>query len=459
MGAGSLRLRLATATAIALAMALTWSGIVLARLFATHVESRIDVELANHLGQIVAGLELGADGTLQLAAPPADPRFVSPGSGLYWQVSETGGRLTRSRSLWDHELALPADELSPGVLHRHDLPGPTGGTVHAVERLLTTGPDSGPVSFRVAVAVDRREIEEAVQRFTSVLISSLAVLGVALLVSLLAMIQIGLSPLVALRRALARVRDGRAANVEGAFPAEVQPLVFGINALLDKEQATLARARERAGDLAHGFKTPLAVLAAIARELRRDGATRAAGEIETQVDLMSRHVRRELARARMAGAAAVGRGGVALRPLIDKVIAALQRITADGRLDWRVAGAAEIRVAGDQDDLLELVGNLCDNAAKFAACRIDVTIEARGPAVVLVIADDGEGVPAGSEAAILERGRRLDDKGDGSGLGLAIVARIVETYSGSIRLYAGPLGGLAVEIVLPAAPPEAGRDE
>jgi signal transduction histidine kinase len=445
----SLRLRLLLAATIAIAMALTLSGVVLSRLFAVHVETREIAELRNHQNQIISALELTPDGELQLSAQPADPRFITPNGGLYWQIDLPDGTKQRSRSLWESELTLPVDDLLDGVLHHHIITGPNNQTLLVVERALTVGPENKPLNLRLTVGVNRKELESAVADFRQVLIASLGILGLALLLASLAQIQVGLRPLTRLREALQSVHSGNAERVTGAYVSEIQPLINDMNALLDRERQNNVRARERAADLAHGFKTPLAVLSAIARELQRDGKSKHAAEINTQIDLMGRHVRSELARARTLGASTIRRTPVPLKPICDKIVAALARISADRGLAWSVDVAPNTNFIGDENDALELIGNVADNAAKWAKTQVILHAHHEAEILIIEIEDDGPGIPVGTEDEVLLRGRRLDETTDGTGLGLSIVAKIVAAYGGSISLKRKASGGLIVELGFP----------
>jgi signal transduction histidine kinase len=442
----SLRLRLLVIAALAIALALFVSGSILARLFRLHIEEREFAELANHQSQIVAAVQIDGDGQLGFATEPADPRFFAPNGGLYWQIEMPDGSKQRSRSLWETELVLPRDELQDGAPHRHTIDGPNGTMLLALERGLIVGPDSKPLAVRLTVAVDQRDIVKAASDFRAVLARSLSTLGLALLAALFVQVEFGLRPLARLRTALQRVHGGEVKRVVGAFPTEVQPLVEDMNALLDRERETNIKARERAGDLAHGFKTPLAVLSAVSRDLQRDGRSQSAADIDTQIDIMSRHVRRELARARTVGASAIGQPDIAVRPVLDKIVSALGRIASDRSLTWTVTADPAVIFTGDENDLLEMVGNLAENAAKWAISKIQLRASRTGGTLELVVEDDGPGVPESAQAEILVRGRRLDETGDGSGLGLSIVAKIVETYGGTLTIGRSSSGGLAATI-------------
>jgi signal transduction histidine kinase len=447
--AQSLRLRLLAAAAIAMIVALTGSGLVLANLFERHVEAREYAELRNHQNQIIAAVMIAADGQFNLSNAPADPRFVTPNGGLYWQIELPGGLKHRSRSLWETELVLPADDLVDGTVHHHIIAGPNNSTLLAIERGVTVGPEASPVMLRLTVAVDRRDLDTAAADFRDVLIKSLGVLGLALLAALLFQVQVGLRPLARLSTSLRQVHSGQADSITGTFPSEVQPLVADMNALLNRERMNNARARERAADLAHGFKTPLAVLAAISRDLQRQGHAASADDVNAQIDIMGRHAQRELARARMVGSTTLGQKAVAVRPLVTKIVAALSRISADRDLTWSINVAEDVDFPGDENDLLELVGNLADNAAKWAVGHVRIAASRSDRLVIFQVEDDGPGIPLGAEADILVRGRRLDETVDGTGLGLSIVTKIVEAYGGTMALDRSVLGGLGVVVTLP----------
>lgn len=460
MTTGSLRLRLLAAAGLAVVVALYLSGLVLSQLFIEHVTARVDTELLTHSNQVIANVELDAtSGAMQLIVPPADPRFELPNGGLYWQIERPDGVRQRSRSLWETVLTLPADELQDGNVHRHELAGPNGTRLNAVERSVTIGPEGRLTQLRVTVAIDRTEIDEAAAGFRWVLMRSLAYLGLALIAALLVQVHVGLRPLTTLRSALGRVHAGSQSRIEGDFPTEVTPLVDDLNALLDRESRSIERAREQASDLAHGFKTPLTVLSTVARDLKREGRYEAVREIEVQVDMMGRLVKATLARTRIAGARAVGSRSTAVAPVVARVVAALRRVAADRNIAWTVDIPSALSFAGDETDLIELVGNIADNAAKWARSSVSIrAVEADGK-LTLNVADDGPGLPPGWELQPPVRGRRLDETRGGTGLGLSIVAKIVEAYAGTLTLSVSPLGGLGIEIALPAARSDGASDQ
>jgi signal transduction histidine kinase len=409
------------------------------------------------LRQLADGLERAEDGSLRLARPPAEPRFQEPLGGLYWQIAAEppapGGVVLRSRSLWDTALRLPPDPLRTGEVHQHLIPGPGGASLLAVERHLALPASLGGGGVRAVVAVDQAELHAAGRAFAAELAPSLALLAAILLAAAWVQVSVGLRPLDLLRRRLAAVRAGQEARLGAAgFPDEVRPLAAELDTLLDAQQQALARARARAADLAHGLKTPLAVLAADAAELRERGEGDLAGEIEALAGGMRRHVERELARARAAGGAAAGRWA-APAAVARRVVDVLRRTPRGRELAWAIDIPEDLNMEADAQDLAEILGNLAENAAKWARGRVRLAgggDGARTGAVVLAVEDDGPGIPEGEAEAALARGGRLDATKPGAGLGLAIVGDLLEAYGGSLALCRSEaLGGLRAEVRLP----------
>lgn len=440
MKSGSLRLRLVAGGAVAIVVALILAGTGLAYLFERHVMRSLAEDLEVELRQILATIELDAQGRPLVRRPPADPRFADPLSGLYWQASAEPGGVTRSRSLWDNTLPLPNDILAPGEVHRHRVPGPDGSELLAVERTVLLKLKDKPAPVRVVVAADLARIAEARRSFVRDLVPALSLLGLALAAATWVQIGLGLKPLNRLRDGVAAIRQGKSRQLEGTAPTEVEPLVEEINGLLAAQEREIDRSRRRAADLAHGLKTPLAALAADARRLGEKGENELASDIQGVGETMRRHVERELARARIRGTR--GLGPVAptpLRPLVETLIA-MQSRTAEGkRLTFENVLEGEPVVLMDKADLAEVLGNLIENAARHARLRVRVGALQDGR---VFIEDDGPGIPEASRAIVLERGERLDRKGVGAGLGLAIAQEVVEAYERRLTLGTSPLGGL-----------------
>lgn len=434
MNTGSLRLRLFLAAAISIALALTLTGLALVRLFESQVRARVITELNNDLQQLAAVIQIAPDGKVSVPRELADPRFNEPYGGRYWRIAPAtpvaGQPILRSASLWDFDI----NEASPK--------GPEGEPLIVVSRELKVGKEGAEIPLHLIVAGHEEEIQRPLDTLRDQLILSMGLIGLVLLVGAWLQVKVGLKPLTLLQAKLAEVRTGRESRLSGSFPSEVSPLVTEINTLLDSQERSLEGARRRAGDLAHGLKTPLTVLSAVARDLRRSKQKGQAEEIEEQAETMRRHVERALTRARLA--TGKSHSVTPLKPALDKMTAAMQRMPRGDELSWQIKVDDAAAVPIEAGDLTELLGNLLDNARKWAAKDVRVTYADR----LLVIEDDGPGVPEAELGRIAERGRRLDESRQGSGLGLSIVADIADTYGLTVGFLKSPLGGLRVEIRL-----------
>jgi len=280
---------------------------------------------------------------------------------------------------------------------------------------------------------------------------------VALLAAAIACMILGLSvvkkafsPLDALRHRLAEVRRGKESSIGGSYPAEIQPLIDELNALLVHGERTVARALAKAGDLAHGLKTPLAVLSAEAETLEAAGRHEAARVLSEQIDRMRRQIDYQLAQARAASAGSPLRDRAPVAAAVEGLVRTLRRLHADREIDIRTAVEADAVFRGRAEDLEEMLGNLMENACRWAASRVGVECAASASRLVVIVDDDGPGLAAPLRETVLRRGVRADETGPGSGLGLAIVADLAELYGGSIVLRDSPAGGLRARLELPA---------
>jgi len=281
--------------------------------------------------------------------------------------------------------------------------------------------------------------------------SLLGVLAVVLIAAGLSQVQRGLSPINRLRERLAALRDGRERRIGGDYPDEVQPLVDDLNALLDERDRRVTRALAKAGDFAHGLKTPLAVLAQEAERLRAGGDHGLADRLDDGVDQMRRQVEYHLAQTRAAAAQGAADVRCAVVVSVEGLARTMRRLHADRgvSLDVAVAPAHVVRVR--REDLDEMLGNVIDNACKWARSQVRVAASAADGGVVIDVDDDGPGLDPSMRDAVLQRGVRADEAAPGSGLGLAIVRDLAELYGGAIVLGESPLGGLRARLRLPAA--------
>ena len=260
----------------------------------------------------------------------------------------------------------------------------------------------------------------------------------------------GFAPLTTLRARLADVTAGRETRLAGRYPAEVQPLVDELNALLADRERRVSRALARAGDLAHGLKTPLAVLAQEADRPEADSVASMAGLVGLQVDRMQRQIDRHMAHARAAASGATPGARCDVLAAAEGLVRTLRRLHADRgvALDLRVP--SDLVVRAQREDLEEMLGNVLDNAFKWAKARVDLAASAADRRVRITIDDDGAGVAPAMWDAVLQRGVRADEAAPGTGLGLAITREMAEVYGGNVMLSQSPLGGLRVTLDLPA---------
>ena len=487
-GRGSLRLRLLAGTLVWVLLTVLVAGWALGRMFTEHVERQFQAELTTHLNQLAAHLAIDANGQPALRAVLSDPRFVRPYSGLYWQIDvladahtmgssvsegiaqagEGAGRqgALRSRSLWDVVLAVPGDLPADGEVHAHDTEGPDGAPLRMIEQVLRPA-ERPELALRVIVAANAALVVEPVARFNRILALALTLLAAGLAVAALVQVRVGLRPLARLRDGLAAVREGRSTAIAGRFPAEIQPLVAEFNAVLARNAEVVTRARTHAGNLAHAVKTPLAVLAnaanaaeaAEAADDAPDGAL--ARLVREQVALARTQVDYHLARSRAAAAVGVPGLRTPLRPVLEGLLRLMDKVHAGRGLKVAILACAEdLAFRGEGQDLQEMLGNLIDNACKWAASRVEVHAEACADAAPgaldagqlrICIDDDGPGLPAAAREAVFARGVRADERTPGAGLGLSIVRELAQLYGGEVRLEASPWGGLRAVLELPRA--------
>ena len=277
-----------------------------------------------------------------------------------------------------------------------------------------------------------------------------AAAGLVLMAAGLAWVRESLLPFARLRTRLLAIRMGEARRVEGAFPSEVQPLIDNLNGLLADREKAVQRAIDAAADLAHGLKTPLALLAHEAGRAKSEGSVELSENIAHHVERMSRQIGYQLARTRAAASGSTGASKCPVAPCADALVRTLLKLHAGASLEISSHIAPDLFARVQREDLDEILGNLLDNACKWAKSKIVMEGTRVGGELVLTLDDDGPGLAPELRAVALERGVRLDEGAPGSGLGLAIVRDLCELYGGSVALDRSPLGGLRARVALPA---------
>lgn len=446
----SLRFRLLSAALLVTLGALVLAGFSLVELFAAHLERRVEAELETYLDQLIDRLEVRDDDRIHLTHGLVDARFEQPLSGLYWQVQDDNRpTLLRSRSLWDSMIGLPKDELSVGDVHQHALTGPSGEQLMVRERQVILNPTTAPRRLRIAVAYDRRELDAAGHAFTADMLPYFGALATFLILASWIQVRTGLRPLEQVRRGVTLIRSGESRRLAGNYPDEVMPLIHEIDKLLEARDAMVEKARAWTGDLAHGLKTPLSALGANAQSLRESGQPEFADELDRLAQTMRRRVDRELIRARLRSAGPSMPCRTDLVEISNRVLNTFQR-TSGRELLWISDLPEKAVVSIREEDLTELLGNLLDNAAKWAQRVVRISLDSsNSESVDLMIEDDGPGVPEVKRQQLGQRGVRLDQTMHGYGIGLAIVRDIMDAYGTSMAFAESPLGGLAVRVKLP----------
>ncbi|MBA4790303.1 MAG: sensor histidine kinase [Pseudomonadota bacterium] len=456
-GSGSLAFRLFLSAVVVTAGVLLVVGFVLSSLYRAGTERAFDRRLDIYLKTLVAEVAGTGPGT-EVPVPQAlgEPLFLFPLSGWYWQVTRLDGegQLARaSRSLGDAALPLlpKGGPDRPGSIQEGYLPGPEGQRLRVVERTLDLGAEG---RFAIAVAGDASEIDGEIASFNLALAGTFAVLGLAFLLIVLFQIRFGLRPLARMSQALAAVRSGRAERLEGEYPEEVGPLIQEVNALIDANREIVERARMHVGNLAHALKTPLSVLL-------NEAGTREdplAQRVRDQAGVMRGQVAHHLERARMAARVSVPATVCEVRPILVSLARTMEKIHRAKDLAIDVRSLEDLRFRGERQDLEEMVGNLVDNACKWATGRVELEVHGPPPRqpfdrafLHIIIDDDGPGLAPARRAEVGRRGRRLDESKPGSGLGLSIVQELAGLYGGRLELGTAPLGGLRAELILPAA--------
>jgi signal transduction histidine kinase len=441
----SLTRRLIGIAAIWITVLLLGGGYALDRVLTSSLSENFDKQLEYVLNAMIAASEIGPDGEVRFNRPPADQRFLEPYSGVYFQVSGDGADTFPSRSLWDRRLRV--DTAHNDVdLHTYDSHEFQEEPLRIVERdVILPGSE---IRWRFQVAQSREIIDRQISDLRNTLIRAFAALGIGLLVLAALQASYGLWPLRRVRSEVVAIRSGRQSRISEDFPREIYPLVRELNELLAHSEEQAEEARRHAGNLAHALKTPLTVIT--------NAATAASPDLDATVireaTVMRRQVDHHLARARAIGRRASLHARACVWDSLEAVERAVSRLYPDVTVD--IAGDKQACVRVERQDLDEMIGNLVENAAKYGAGRVFVTVEpVADKGVEIMVEDDGPGIPAAEREPIFARGARLDTTGKpGTGLGLAIVRDVAEIYGGSVRLEESEdLGGLLARLTLPLA--------
>jgi signal transduction histidine kinase len=460
----SLAFRLFATTAVWLLFVLPIAGLVIFGLYRNQVEAAFDQRLRYHMTVILAD-SIDQGGT-EPGQPQAlgEPLFEIAQSGWYWQIkpvdasADRPGRILVSGSLGSEALPLLSEgaKLDEREMYLGTVSGPQNQRLRQAETIYAFGEGDATQRYSIAVAGNVAELDVQLASFASRLTGALALVAAGLLASTLLQVRVGLAPLRQVEQKLAAIRSGETTRLEGDLPSEIVSLQTELNALLSSNENIIERARTQVGNLAHGLKTPLAVLLNEAEAEKGPLSEK----VTEQVGVMRDQVQHYLDRARMAArAGAIGRV-TDVETVADGIVRALSRIHRSKDLAFDVTCDPGAKFQGERQDLEEMLGNLLDNAAKWCTsevaftCRVVTSGSGKTGTrdLEITIADDGPGLTAEQLAEPVQRGRRLDESKPGSGLGHSIVSDLVHSYRGTFtRAKSASLGGLEVRLTLPAA--------
>src|SRR5882672_3473339 len=420
MRINSLALRLfVSATAVTVVILLV-TGVVLSSLYRDGAERSFDRRLGVYLKTLVADVAAPEESE-KFSQSLGEPLFELPLSGWYWQVTRLSAprpEVRSSRSLWDAGLPHLEDlNVATGAdgTRRRYVPGPEDQRLRLVERTVDLGEEG---RYLVAVAGDALEIDDETQGFDRAIAVTFGVLAIVLLFTTMFQVRFGLAPLKRISDSLAAIRSGSAERLGGSFPEEIAPLARETNALIDANREIVERARTHVGNLAHALKTPLSV---IVNEATARGEDPLAVKVLEQADIMRDQVARHLERARLAARLTVVGTVTDVAEVVTALARTMEKIHRDKNVTIEVHADDKARFRGERPDLEEMVGNLVDNACKWASSRVAIEVAREQPDAAgagklrIVVDDDGRGLSPAEREQVATRGRRLDETKPGSG--------------------------------------------
>lgn len=442
----SLAARVALGVCVVLIVFIAGAALALERAFENSARSALQERLLGHIFLLMAAAEVDPQGRLSMPPSLPEARFSVPESGLYGQITDADGKV-----IWQSESNLGVDArfaamLAAGERAFRELRD-SGGRAYLMASFgIRWASENAAHGFTFNVAEELSGLSTQVARFRRTLWAWLGAMALLLLIAQVAVLRWGLRPLRAVSAEISAVEAGQQERLLGDYPRELEPLTQGLNELLRHEHGQQKRYRDALSDLAHSLKTPLAVLRGLISE--QQGERGASATLAEQVARMDHIVRYQLQRAATSGWAGLS-ASVPLRPLVGKLLSTLQKVYADKavRVDLELPDELSLRV--DEGDLMELMGNVLDNAYKWCRTRIRIDAIRDEGNITIRVGDDGAGVNPSLAQRILQRGVRADEQVPGHGLGLAIVRDILQAYEGGIEIAASTLGGAEVRLSLP----------
>ena len=454
MKSNSLWFRLIASSAVISAVLLLSAAFLLNAIFVHALERNFDQRLSSAMDGLLASIDLSPDGKPVLQNQLADSRFALPLSGWYWQVQDTSGAETylASPSLLEQHIPTAVNDASTdgAGLFAYSAEDAKGTSLRVIHQDISLF--GKPQKYDVRVAGNFSELSGEITSFQHTLFGLLAGLGLALLSALVLQVRFALRPLTAMRHQMNDIRGGKIDHLDGNYPTEIQPLATELNLLVDANREIVNRARMQVGNLAHALKTPLSV---ITNEIG-ENASSLAKKMREQLGVMRDQINLYLERARREARAQTAGYSTEVAPVIEALTRTVQRIRRDRKIDFQISIPAGLLFRGEKQDLEEMLGNLLDNAGKWAKskCRVTATALAHENTdarawLEISVEDDGPGIAPHQREQALKRGQRLDETKSGSGLGMSIIIETATMYAGGMILEASELGGLKAVVKLP----------
>ncbi len=442
----SLSARIALSAALVLAIFIALTAIALDRAFHDSARSATQTRLLGQIYLLMAAAEVNAQGQLSMPSTVQEPRFTLPGSGLYAQVLDGKDVVWRSRSTIGAQAPF-SGRFPAGVQNFVEIRDSNDRPYYVLSYGISWSTNEGEYPFTFAVAEDLAAFYKQVQRYRRSLWGWLGTMAVLLLLVQALVFRWGLAPLRRVSQELAAIDAGTQDRLQGDYPRELKRLTDNVNHLLSHERAQQQRYRNGLADLAHSLKTPLAVL----RGALGGKQTKAelASALKKEITRMDHIVEYQLQKAATAGRATLATS-MAIKPIVLKLIESLDKVHHQKTVEVVVGVDDDIRLRGDEGDLMEILGNLLDNAYKWCSKTVRVHAFKKQGMLTITVEDDGSGINPNEITQIMQRGTRADEAVPGHGIGLAVVCDMVRAYNGTIEIGAGELGGTEIHLRLPA---------
>ena len=443
----SLALRLFLSASVWIIFTLFSGGLLLSNVFRESTQKAFEDKLNFFMETLIGASRVDSTSSITVVSELGDPRFYRPYSGWYWQINEKSKTLVRSRSMWDQVFTLDKrliggrakfiDEALRQTTQNN--PGVSSQNLVVIQREISFPGMSTPITFMVSG--NTNEFEKNISRYNNILVSSLVLLGLGLFVSVFLQVKFGLLPLEKIKNSLFKIRNGDATKLEDIYPTEVSPLAKEINTLLDHNEKIISRAKMNVGNLAHALKTPVAVIKNHITAKKNDDV------IDSQMIVIENYINKYLQKARASATSKLKKTKIDITEVIKKMRQIFKKINPELKIIFK-SNNEKFLIAGSEDDMDEIIGNVMENACKWTKTQVIIEIfKISKDQIKLCISDDGPGLPEKKMKEVFDRGFRLDEQTQGTGLGLNIVKDAVKNFSGSVWLEKSKFGGLKVNII------------